>query len=332
MTTFPVLPPPLACLVVWQSLKFRESKLAHRLSGLYTRLVGVGQSALVMAIDVIGEPAVVFDRAGRLVGANEPFRDFLREAFPDVRDPARLPLERLFGDQAAVVHAGMAGMMPDRLDLEMSCDGAQRRHFDVSLRMIDTVTGRLAIARFKDVTDARAREAELTNLAFRDALTGISNRIAFHARLHALGQDAREPFAILLIDLDGFKKVNDSLGHHAGDLLLAGVAQRLVGVAGANDLTARLGGDEFAVLVPGATAEAASMLAARIIEALRPSFAIEGSAASVGASIGIAVWPEHHIDPHEALKLADAAMYQAKRNKPAYAVHSDTGPALVACA
>ena len=325
----PLLAPPLAGLMVWQVLRLGESRLAHGLRALYVRLVGVGQNALVMAVEVIGEPAIVFDRRGRIVGGNNAFRALARAGHPEVNDAMRLPLSQLFGEQTACLLAGFDGRMPDRISVSMALAEGGERHFEVSLRAIATVTGAVAIASFADVTAARAREAELTTLAFRDGLTGLSNRIAFLARLTALGANPERVFSILLIDLDGFKQVNDRLGHDAGDVVLAGVAGRLQRLVAGGDMAARLGGDEFAILLKDARADGASEMARRIIDALRTPFDYEGVSAKVGASVGIAVWPEHHADPHEALKLADAAMYAAKRAKPAFAVHAVEGPAPV---
>jgi|GEM_PF-2694632 len=329
-TQLPILAPPLAAILVWQILKLRDSRLAQALHKRYVRLVGVGQNALVMAVDVIADPAFVVRRNGEIVGANERFRALMSSAFPDTRDPMQLSAGVLFGGQFDGVLAGFDGRLSEQVSLSLACAGATR-HFDASLRAIHTVAGTVAIASLKDVTEVRSREAELTNLAFRDALTGLSNRIAFHARLHKMGEaDPASHFAILLIDLDGFKKVNDTLGHHAGDLLLAGVATRLQKLVRPDDLVARLGGDEFAILQAHAGREGASILSARILAALTQPFDIEGSPAHVGASIGIAVWPEHHTSAAEALKLADAAMYVAKRHKPAYAIHETGGARLVA--
>lgn len=180
------------------------------------------------------------------------------------------------------------------------------------------------------VDNARLRAAERYD-ATHDALTGLVNRRAFLAKLRrALGSADAEPsqLAVLLLDLDRFKEVNDSLGHHRGDELLAGVGERLrAGVAGAGTL-ARLGGDEFAVLLTtGGTARCAMTLAERLAGALAEPFEVGDALLHVDASIGIACSPEHARDADVLLQRADAAMYHAKRDGLGAVVY---GPAVAA--
>ena len=150
--------------------------------------------------------------------------------------------------------------------------------------------------------------------ALKDGLTRLPNRRLFHDRLgHALArsQRSRAVLAVLYIDLDGFKGVNDELGHAGGDHLLTMVAERLRAVVRPSDTAARLGGDEFAVLLEDVIGEAeASYVAERILSALAAPFTIHGTEVAVGASIGIALYTEGEVD--ELLKNADAAMYAAK--------------------
>lgn len=151
--------------------------------------------------------------------------------------------------------------------------------------------------------------------AMRDGLTRLANRRLFLDRLgHALARSQRSSalLAVLYIDLDGFKEVNDNLGHATGDQLLTLVAERLRGIIRPSDTTARLGGDEFAVLVEDVVGEAeASYVAERILAALAAPFSIHGSDVTVGASIGIAL-NEPGITVDDLLKHADKAMYTAK--------------------
>jgi diguanylate cyclase (GGDEF)-like protein len=159
--------------------------------------------------------------------------------------------------------------------------------------------------------------ATMEHQAFHDPLTELPNRALFIDRLgQALRRSRREPgpqVAVLLIDLDRFKFVNDSLGHAAGDLLLTQVAERLLGAIRDVDTAARLGGDEFAVLVEEcAGTRAASALAERLLEALRPAFSVGGKDVSIAATIGIAVASLGQEEASEMLRNADLAMYQAK--------------------
>ncbi len=160
-----------------------------------------------------------------------------------------------------------------------------------------------------------AANTQLEILATTDALTGLPNRSRLHAHLGqalAATGSADTTVALLLMDLDRFKEVNDTLGHHYGDLLLCQIGPRVQGVLRATDSVARLGGDEFAVVLPGADAQDASGVAQAIRRALEASFLLEGHAVDVGVSIGVALHPSHGDDSATLLRCADIAMYVAK--------------------
>lgn len=152
-------------------------------------------------------------------------------------------------------------------------------------------------------------------MARHDALTGLPNRMMFREHLeHALPRVKRgDTLALLLLDLDGFKVVNDTLGHPAGDELLRQVATVLRATARDTDLVARLGGDEFAIIQVG-TKDASELmvLAERLVTALREPFAIQGRLAEIGASIGIVPATTETISADELLRSADVALYRAK--------------------
>jgi diguanylate cyclase (GGDEF)-like protein len=162
----------------------------------------------------------------------------------------------------------------------------------------------------------REREAELEYQAFHDSLTGLANRALLEDRtVHALAHQDRsgEPMALIYIDLDGFKKVNDELGHHAGDQLLVEVADRLTGCARTTDTVARLGGDEFAILCERMqTVGDEEVVAARIVERLGEPFPLTGGVAQIGASVGIVRRMPHGASLIQLMRDADHAMYQAK--------------------
>jgi diguanylate cyclase (GGDEF)-like protein len=162
----------------------------------------------------------------------------------------------------------------------------------------------------------------LREQALQDALTGLPNRTLLHRRAErALRGDA--PAAMLLIDLDRFKEVNDTLGHDYGDALLVEVAERLGAALRRDDTLARLGGDEFAVLVAGAPDRAAVVeLAGRLQDALRRPFALRGVAVELEASIGVAHYPEHGTSAGVLLQRADVAMYDAKRGRRGVATYA----------
>ena len=166
-----------------------------------------------------------------------------------------------------------------------------------------------------DVTAARAMEARTAHQARHDFLTGLPNRAFFLDALRASCEAASargNPSALLLLDLDGFKAVNDRLGHDAGDEILRAVARRLSSSVREGDLIARLGGDEFTVLHCNATVDTAATLAMRIIERLSGPFRIDAAQASVGVSIGIALAPNAGERPDDLLRGADLALYSAK--------------------
>jgi diguanylate cyclase (GGDEF)-like protein/PAS domain S-box-containing protein len=176
-------------------------------------------------------------------------------------------------------------------------------------------TGYLKI--FRDATGRKLEEAQLHRLAHSDMLTGIGNRYAFEAHVtEMIASTARthQPLALHMIDLDGFKQVNDSLGHHAGDMLLQQVAQRLKRNLRDNDFLARLGGDEFVVLQPNMPSLQAGVdFASRICQQLAQPFDIEGQTVQVSGSIGIALCPQDAADPDQLMKKADLALYRAKK-------------------
>ncbi len=173
------------------------------------------------------------------------------------------------------------------------------------------------IAVIEDVTERKKAEQRIAFLAHHDALTGLANRAALIQKIEEAAARQRrlgEPFTVLLLDLDRFKQVNDTLGHPAGDALLIEVATRLKSLLRETDVLARLGGDEFAVIQAGESnqREAAKSLAERIIEVVRQPFAIDGGNISVGTSIGIALPFDHETTSDDLLKMADLALYRAK--------------------
>ena len=173
------------------------------------------------------------------------------------------------------------------------------------------------VVTLRDISERKAFEETLTHQAFHDSLTGLANRALFTDRVeHALRRRSSGPHAVAVVflDLDDFKTVNDSLGHAAGDELLVGVAQRFAACLRPADTTARLGGDEFAVLLEELEGpDAARAAAQRLIDSLGQPFILEGKAVDVDASAGIAFADAPDIRSEELLRNADIAMYMAKR-------------------
>lgn len=177
----------------------------------------------------------------------------------------------------------------------------------------------------RDITERKSFENQLTHQALHDPLTKLANRVLFSNRVeHALERVSRHqnPIAVMFLDLDNFKTINDSLGHAAGDELLVSVSERLQACLRTSDTAARLGGDEFAVLIVDTThTESAVLIAERIKDVFREPFVIDGKKTFITTSIGIAVTVTGNENPDELLRNADVAMYTAKnQGKDRYAV------------
>jgi diguanylate cyclase (GGDEF)-like protein/PAS domain S-box-containing protein len=171
----------------------------------------------------------------------------------------------------------------------------------------------------EDITERKALEAQLVHRSLHDALTGLPNRILFTDRLrHALERGHREhtPTCVLVIDLDGFKAINDALGHAAGDAVLVAIAERLRAVLRASDTAARLGGDEFSIVCENTDRADAEVLADRLRRGVHEPVVLEGTSVQLGMSIGIgsAAAGTHPDEVFErVVREADDAMYAAKR-------------------
>jgi len=171
------------------------------------------------------------------------------------------------------------------------------------------------LATYEDITERRQSEARIVHMARHDALTGLPNRVLFQQRLQeALERSRRgEAFALLYLDLDGFKMINDTLGHPTGDKLLQAVTTRLRDEMRGTDTVARLGGDEFAIIQTKIEHPAgATVLAERLVALLAEPFELDSRHVAIGVSIGIAILPGDGGDAETALKSADLALYRAK--------------------
>jgi diguanylate cyclase (GGDEF)-like protein len=183
-------------------------------------------------------------------------------------------------------------------------------------READTDLVRLIAALCGSALERLAHEERLGALAFYDALTGLPNRTLFDDRVtqtFVAARRHRQKFAVLYVDLDHFKEVNDTYGHSGGDELLRVVARRLLSVARESDTVARQGGDEFVVLQRFVrSAQDASRLARRVNDALRQPIAVGEAVVTISASVGVAIYPEDGTTTEELLVRADAALYKAK--------------------
>jgi diguanylate cyclase (GGDEF)-like protein/PAS domain S-box-containing protein len=228
------------------------------------------------------------------------------------------PEDRL--DLLAAHDESVTGLQGDTLsELRMRHrDGSWRHVQSIHTSLLADPDVRAVVITTRDVTAQKELEAQLQHNAFHDGLTGLANRALFADRLqHALARTDRaaEPVAVLFVDLDDFKAVNDGSGHVAGDTLLTAVAERLREVLRPGDTIARLGGDEFAVLIEQAASGEAERAAGRLLQALAEPFAAggaDGGQLRISASIGIAAGAAGQHDAAELLRHADVAMYAAK--------------------
>lgn len=170
------------------------------------------------------------------------------------------------------------------------------------------------------------RQDELEYRALHDALTSLPNRTLLLDRVEHDIRDAQRngsSFSLLVLDLDNFKEVNDTLGHHAGDILLIEAGNRLSTTLRNVDTVARIGGDEFAILLPHTDEKQAVITSKKVLSSFKDSIDVEGIDISIAASIGISVFPQHGDDVHLLLRHADIAMYSAKRNKLGFEIYNE---------
>ncbi len=243
-------------------------------------------------------------------------------------------IDMLLPERFHAQHAGLRAMFFANPDLSMGGSSTEifglRRDgvefpIEVSLNPIHTPHGKGILISVVDATERKRVESELKRTAFHDALTGLPNRTLFLDNLLRLNAMAKRhghhPFALLFLDLDRFKVINDSLGHMTGDKLLIEMAQRIVECTRDEDTVARLGDDEFAILVEQIRGpEDAVRVAERVIERIADPLILDDNEVSVGASIGIALSMFGEEQPENLLRDADMAMYQAKTRRSGYQI------------
>ncbi|MEW5772955.1 MAG: diguanylate cyclase [Thermodesulfobacteriota bacterium] len=263
----------------------------------------------IVATDAEGRVAYFNAGAERLLGCTG--REAAGRDLASIHDPEGAPAERL----AAALDAARQG--------RTHSFGFERRTPDGSVAVHARLSGiksREGLAGFVllllDVTEQRRAEETIRRLAYYDQLTDLPNRALFAERLSlelAHGQRRGKPLALMVMDLDGFKEINDTLGHAAGDEVLRGVAERLRAGLRESDTVARMGGDEFALVIPEvAGAGGAESVARKVLAGFDAPLAVDGRELPVRLSVGVALFPEHGRDMDELMRQADAAMYRAK--------------------
>lgn len=280
-------------------------------------------SEVVRALDRVPHGFCIYDAKDRLVFANTGFCVIYGQRMDDL--PFGIPFRDVLKDSASV------GNYPGRtaedvwLERKTFIDKRERGTFLQSLgdgRLIAISHQPLDdggwAAVYEDVTERWRAETQLRFMAHHDSLTMLPNRVLFGEQLdRTVGNlPPGQSCAVLCLDLDGFKPVNDRLGHAAGDELLRILAERLRGQLRSGDIAARLGGDEFAVLMPNVGRVEAEDTAARLRRVISNPYSLDAlNKVSVGASIGVACAPEDGATAKELLAYADAALYEAKRRR-----------------
>ena len=237
--------------------------------------------------------------------------ELLRLGFPDLVHPdfRDLVKERGFtlprGDEVSGRH-----------EFKILTKSGLERWLDFSSGLIEFGGQSASLGMAFDITDRKRGDERMRTLAYHDPLTGLPNRLLFHDRLQlavAQAHRERERLGVLFVDIDGFKLINDSLGHEVGDRVLEKVAERLVSCVREGDTVARLGGDEFTLILPGLErALEVGPVAEKILHVLRKPVRVEGSELFVTVSMGVSLYPDDGEDAPTLVKNADTAMYRAK--------------------
>jgi diguanylate cyclase (GGDEF)-like protein/PAS domain S-box-containing protein len=245
----------------------------------------------------------------RAEAIGKPLAEVFRIIDGGTRQTARDPMEMAV-EQNKTVGLTVNCVLIDRDGFESAIEDSAAPIHDRLGRVIG------AVIVFHDVSAARAMSMQMTYSAHHDVVTNLPNRLLLNDRITqsiSLAHRQSRPFAVLFLDLDHFKNINDSLGHAAGDELLQSISKRLSACVRASDTVSRQGGDEFAVLLPEIThAEDAAKCAAKIITAFHAPHSIGVTSVHIGASIGISLYPKDGVDAETLIKNADMAMYHAK--------------------
>lgn len=294
-----------------------------------------GRKLLEDIIEAVHTAVVSMDQEGRVVRWNpEAERTFgwreeeiLGRTVADTLVPPRYRADHSRGLQA-FLRSGEGPLLGRRMELEaLHADGSELP-IEITIAAVPAPGGWSFTALITDISARRRRLRELEEQATQDALTGLANRRQLYARLEQVVELAareRSTLAVVLMDLDKFKEVNDTYGHEVGDDLLRAFGRSVAAQLRDSDTVARLGGDEFACVLPGADLAAAEVVAAKIVNASSRPYALRGRAIAAHPSIGLAAYPRDGADAPALLHAADVAMYIAKRRGGGVATHSGGG-------
>ncbi|NJO53540.1 MAG: EAL domain-containing protein [Bacteroidales bacterium] len=318
-----------AALLLWavlrqfQRLHRSESKLRDK-----SRALAMSNMRFDSALNNISQGLCMFDAKERIVVSNARFAEIYR-LLPAEAAPGTA-LAEVFSSR---IRSGTFAGEPPRNHLADIADSPAEVQFLPDGRAIHIRCNRMAdggwMTVHEDITDRHRSETQIAYMARHDLLTGLFNRAAFSEKIEEAGARLRrfgESFAVLLLDLDRFKQVNDTLGHLAGDMLLKQTAERLKAALRETDVLARFGGDEFAIIQVGSDSqrEAAIAFSERLIACLSEPYDLRGQDVTVSVSIGIALAPEHGVEADKLIRNADLAMYRVKgEGRNGYSVYDD---------
>ncbi|HRP98144.1 MAG TPA: EAL domain-containing protein [Rhodocyclaceae bacterium] len=266
--------------------------------------------------------AIAVTRERRVIRANPAYERMFGYRLEELRN--RTP-ERHFADHEAFIafgermYAAVAGGGVARLEERLKDRTGRMLWADVYARLLDPSRPEEGVVvLIEDISERKASEERIRYLAEHDALTGLPNRLRLHERLAQAiltAQREHRRLALLFIDLDHFKNINDTLGHHVGDQLLRVVAERIVQCVRATDTVSRPGGDEFTLLLPDiAGPDDAARVAEKVLDALARPYSIDGRQLMISASVGIGLYPDDGADIAALMRSADLAMYHGKES------------------
>lgn len=274
-------------------------------------------------IDTVREPLIVLDDDLRVVSVNRSFyrvfkvkpEETLGQLIYDLGNKQwdipklRELLETILSRSTAF----------DDYEVQHDFTAIGRRTMLLNARQIEQRKGkpRIILLAIEDITVRKEMEQEIKRLAYHDPLTNLPNRMLLTDRLNMaknLSDRNRKKLALMMLDLDNFKEINDTFGHHIGDILLQVVAKKLTDILRKEDTVARFGGDEFVLVLPDQKdVQTALKVARKIINTFRNTVALEGHKIIISSSIGISIYPDHGENVETILKKADRAMYRAKQ-------------------
>ncbi|TMF54705.1 MAG: EAL domain-containing protein [Chloroflexi bacterium] len=310
-----------------------EAALLRITSQRETSRVEASDRQLRDMLDAALDAHIVMDRHGRITEWNaqaEAMFGWRRDEVvgkeladtlipPALRDAHRTALGHY-------LTTGDGPILNRRVELEALRKNGITFPVELTVAPIGTAEGPAFSAFLRDISERRQVDEQLRRLALHDALTGLPNRILLYDRAEQafeVAKRSKSSVALLLMDLDGFKDINDAYGHHVGDVLLQEVAIRLRTGLRASDTVARLGGDEFAILLPDSDETRALAMAKMLRVALDTPITIEGVRMPIASSVGISLFPAHGEDPLTLLRRADIAMYAAKRRGAGVALYEE---------